>query len=176
MADSALGESLAALSRFVVGDGPLEQTLTCVADLTVVAPVAEMVGITMPVEGRHRTAIFTDEAAPAIDQAQYDTGEGPGLEAFEVRQVRRKQHRSLSTPDRPTPVRTRTQFQAPRPPGGTHSQHDRAAQRGRLERWRCRLFTGASCTSVEVATLGAGRFSALPSLLVPLLPDIAVVG
>jgi GAF domain-containing protein len=88
MVDPALRDSLVALSRFFVGDGTLQQTLTRVADLTVEAiPVAEVVGITMPVEGRQRTAIFTDEAAPEIDQAQYATGEGPCLEAFEDQRI-----------------------------------------------------------------------------------------
>ncbi len=74
MADSPLTSSLAALSRFFVGDGTLQQTLTRVADLTVeaVAPV-DMAGIPMLVEGRQRTAIFTDETAPEIDEAQYDS-------------------------------------------------------------------------------------------------------
>jgi GAF domain-containing protein len=74
------------LSRFFVGDGTLEQTLTRVADLTVeaVGP-ADLAGITMIVEGKQRTAIFTDEAAPEIDQAQYDTGDGPCLQAFSER-------------------------------------------------------------------------------------------
>jgi GAF domain-containing protein len=88
LADSPLSASLAALSRFFVGDGTVEQTLTRVADLTVDAvPAADLVGITMIVEGRQRTAIFTDEAAPEIDQAQYDTGEGPCLAAFAERRI-----------------------------------------------------------------------------------------
>ena len=84
MPEPPLGESLAALSRFFVGDGTLEQTLQRVCDLTVEAvPAAGLVGITMMVEGRKRTAVFTDETAPEVDQAQYDTGEGPCLDAFE---------------------------------------------------------------------------------------------
>jgi len=47
------------------------------------------VGITMMVEGRHRTAIFTDETAPEIDQAQYDSGHGPCLDAFRDQRVYR---------------------------------------------------------------------------------------
>jgi GAF domain-containing protein len=84
MADSPLTSSLVALSRFFVGDGTLEETLSRVADLTIEAiPPADLVGITLPVDGRKRTAIFTDPAAPEIDQAQYDSGEGPCLAAFE---------------------------------------------------------------------------------------------
>jgi len=88
VADSPLTSCLAALSRFFIGDGTLEQILRRVADLTVEAiPPAEFVGITMPVEGRKRTAIFTDRLSPVIDQAQYDTGDGPCLEAFETQRV-----------------------------------------------------------------------------------------
>lgn len=92
MADSPLTSSLAAMSRFFVGDGTLQQTLSRVADLTVeaVAP-ADLAGITMMVEGRHRTAVFTDETAPEIDQTQYDTGEGPCLDAFHEGSVKQIQ-------------------------------------------------------------------------------------
>jgi GAF domain-containing protein len=88
MSDSALGQSLAELSRFFVGDRTLDETLHRVSELTLDAvPPADLVGITMMVDGRHRTAVFTDETAPEIDQAQYDSGEGPCLDAFHDRQV-----------------------------------------------------------------------------------------
>jgi GAF domain-containing protein len=88
MAESPLTRSLAALSGFFVGDGTLEETLFRVAHLTVEAvPAADLVGITMPVEGRNRTAIFTDETAPEVDQAQYVSGDGPCLEAFEDQRI-----------------------------------------------------------------------------------------
>ncbi len=83
MSDSPLAEGLAALSRFFVGEGTLVQALQRVSELTVTAvPGADLVGITMMVEGRARTAVFTDQASPEVDQAQYDTGEGPCLDAF----------------------------------------------------------------------------------------------
>ena len=88
MADSPLTASLAALSRFFVGDGSLVETLDRVAHLTVeaVEPV-DLCGITMLIEGRPRTAVFTDETAPEVDEAQYDTGEGPCLAAFQTVRV-----------------------------------------------------------------------------------------
>ncbi|MBW8825703.1 MAG: GAF and ANTAR domain-containing protein [Acidobacteria bacterium] len=90
MADAPLTSSLAALSRFFVGDGTLEETLSRVTYLAVDAiPPADFAGITMMVEGRHRTAIFTDETAPEIDEAQYNSGEGPCLDAFREQQIRR---------------------------------------------------------------------------------------
>jgi GAF domain-containing protein len=90
VADSPLTDSLSALSRFFVGDGTVEETLTRVADLTIEAvPPAELAGITMLVEGRQRTAIFTDETAPEVDQAQYDSGDGPCVAAFREERVTR---------------------------------------------------------------------------------------
>jgi GAF domain-containing protein len=50
-----------------------------------------MVGITMGLEGRDRTAVFTDQTAPEIDQAQYKDGEGPCVYAYhqqEIAQIR----------------------------------------------------------------------------------------
>jgi GAF domain-containing protein len=87
-AESALSESLAALTRFYVGDGTLEESLHRVAELTVDAldPV-DFVGLTMPIEGSRGTAVFTDRLSPDIDQAQYVSGEGPCLEAFETGRV-----------------------------------------------------------------------------------------
>ena len=88
MAESPLSASLAALSRFFVGDSTVQETLQRVSDLTVDAvPAADLIGITMLVEGRPRTAIFTDETAPEVDQAQYDSGDGPCLRAFHDQRV-----------------------------------------------------------------------------------------
>ena len=83
-----LERSLAALSRFFVGDGTLHDTLQRVAEYAEQAvPAASMTGITMLVEGRAKTAVFTDELAPEIDSAQYETGIGPCLDSFRHRQV-----------------------------------------------------------------------------------------
>jgi len=76
-------DSIAALSRFFVGDATLGETLTRVAHLGCAAvPGADMVGLTMLVDGRLATAVFTDETAPEIDAAQYESGSGPCLDAF----------------------------------------------------------------------------------------------
>src|SRR5436190_7223219 len=89
LSDSPLTESLAALSRFFVGDGTVQETLQRVTDLaTVAVGGADLAGITMIVEGRQRTAVFTDELAPEIDQAQYDTDDGPCVEAFASGEIR----------------------------------------------------------------------------------------
>jgi GAF domain-containing protein len=83
-----LERSLAALSRFFVGDGTLQETLSRVAHHAEEAvPASAMAGITMLVEGRARTAVFTDDEAPEIDATQYETGVGPCLDAFRHKQV-----------------------------------------------------------------------------------------
>ena len=88
MSDSPLNESLAALSRFFVGDGTFEETLQRVTDLTVYAiEGADLAGLTMISEGRKRTAVFTDDLAPEIDRSQYESGEGPCIAAFETGNV-----------------------------------------------------------------------------------------
>jgi GAF domain-containing protein len=88
MSDSPLATSLAALSRFFVGRDTLSDTLARISQLTVEAiePV-DLVGLTVPGAGRPVTAVFTDVASPEIDQAQYESGEGPCLDALRERQV-----------------------------------------------------------------------------------------
>jgi len=86
-----LREGLAALSQYFVGGKSMTDTLTRVSEMTISAiPGATFVGMTMMVDGQPRTGVFTDPAAPEIDQAQYDTGEGPCLDAFregEIKQI-----------------------------------------------------------------------------------------
>ncbi len=83
-----LARSLGAMSRYFVGDGSLKETLDRVASLGQEAiPAAAMTGITMVVEGRAKTAVFTDDEAPEIDSAQYETGIGPCLDAFRHQEV-----------------------------------------------------------------------------------------
>jgi GAF domain-containing protein len=83
-----LTQGLRALSGFFVGDATLSETLHRVSELACTAVSgADMVGLTMLVDGRPRTAVFTDDAAPEIDAAQYDTGIGPCLDAFRHRRV-----------------------------------------------------------------------------------------
>jgi GAF domain-containing protein len=88
--EKAIRESVTVLSEFFVGEGTLGDTLTRVAALACLSiGPADMAGITMLVEGRVRTAVFTDPESPEIDSAQYDTGEGPCLDAFRHQRVYR---------------------------------------------------------------------------------------
>lgn len=85
-----LVKSLRAMSRFLVGDGNLDDALQRIADLAVEAiEPADFAGITLQGEDGPRTGVFTDRQAPEIDQAQYDTGIGPCLDAWRTNQVLR---------------------------------------------------------------------------------------
>jgi GAF domain-containing protein len=77
-----------ALSRFLVGGATLADTLERVSVLTVdaIEPV-DFVGLTMLTERGVRTGVFTDRTAPEIDQAQYDSGRGPCLDAYRTGEV-----------------------------------------------------------------------------------------
>lgn len=80
--------ALRPLAELVLGDSTFAETLDRVNDLALtVVTGADMVGITVVSEGRARTAVFSDPTAHEIDQAQYDSGEGPCLEAFETQRV-----------------------------------------------------------------------------------------
>ena len=91
MADprAAGGEALLALSQFFVEDSSIGDTLLRVTELACQVAPADMAGITMLVEGKLTTGIFTDPDAPEIDEAQYQTGQGPCLDAFRNKVVYR---------------------------------------------------------------------------------------
>jgi hypothetical protein len=76
--------------RVSVGDTTLEETLRGVAELANAAiGGSDMVGVTMLVAGRPRTAASTDDIVSEVDDVQYRSGMGPCLDAFADRQVRR---------------------------------------------------------------------------------------
>ena len=85
---SPLDQSLAELSRFFIGDKTLIDTLHRVAALAVegIEP-ADFCGLTMLIDGKPRTSVFTDVVAPEIDQAQYDAGSGPCLDSFRTGEI-----------------------------------------------------------------------------------------
>src|ERR1700712_3739587 len=86
--DDSILQSLAALTRFIVGDARFDETLQRVVELAVeTVPPASMAGITMMVNDRAATTFFTNQAVPSIDGAQYESGEGPCLEAWRTQEV-----------------------------------------------------------------------------------------
>ena len=72
-----MAEGFAAFTQFSIDDGTLRDTLLKMAQLACDVSQADMAGITMLVDGRPRTGVFTDPEAADIDTAQYDTGHGP---------------------------------------------------------------------------------------------------
>ncbi len=82
-------EALQALSQFLVAKSSMHDALLRVSEITTGAlPAAEMAGVAvLDDNGKPTTAIFTDEEAPRIDAAQYETGIGPCLDAWRTKQV-----------------------------------------------------------------------------------------
>src|SRR5687768_15864556 len=64
----------------------LHRVATLAADAVVPAAFC---GLTMLVDGEPRTGVFTDPASPEIDQAQYDSGNGPCLDSFRTGEINR---------------------------------------------------------------------------------------
>src|SRR4051794_33705206 len=86
----AVSESLAALASYLLGEVSLRGTLQRVIDLARQAiPAADSAGLTLLDGGRPSTAVFTSDEAAAVDQLQYDRGEGPCLQAYRDNQVYR---------------------------------------------------------------------------------------
>ncbi|HYI61093.1 MAG TPA: GAF and ANTAR domain-containing protein [Acidimicrobiales bacterium] len=82
--------ALDALAGFLIGTAPLDGTLRYISQVTVDAfPAAHFAGISTLVDGEPRTAVFTHETAVDIDSAQYETGEGPCLDAYRHKAVYR---------------------------------------------------------------------------------------
>jgi GAF domain-containing protein len=69
-------------------DEQLDATLTRVSLLAVEQiQGCDIAGVTLIRDGKPVTAAFTDLEAPEIDSAQYETGEGPCLDAFRHNRV-----------------------------------------------------------------------------------------
>jgi GAF domain-containing protein len=75
-------EAISALSHFFVDDGTVADTLLRVAELACRAGGCDMAGLTLLMDGKPGTGVFTDPEAPEIDRAQYESGNGPCLSAF----------------------------------------------------------------------------------------------
>ena len=81
-------KAFSALGAFLGGDLPLNETLDQLAHLACLAvPDCQMVGITLLEGEQPMTAIHTHAEPPKIDQAQYDAGRGPCLDAMRTGDV-----------------------------------------------------------------------------------------
>lgn len=103
MPSDARGQALRALSNFLVTKTSLGDTLLRVSQITTDAmPAAEMAGITMLAEdGKPKTSVFTDEEAPEIDKAQYESGRGPCLDSWRLGKVVRLDDMAKAVDDYP---------------------------------------------------------------------------
>jgi GAF domain-containing protein len=85
---SLLLRSLAALEKFFAGTSTMREALSEVTALaTVAVPQAEFAGITMAIEDMPGTWIFTHPHVQRVDRVQYDTGDGPCLDAWRTGEV-----------------------------------------------------------------------------------------
>ena len=81
--DEALTSGAAALNRYFLGDATMLETLTRVSQAARQAvPQADSVGITMMVDGKPGTYVFTDPKMPEVDRTQYESGRGPCIDAW----------------------------------------------------------------------------------------------
>lgn len=86
--DEPLSDALGAVRGFVAGREPLNDTLQVIAEAARRAIRADMAGVTLvhPDE-QARTAACTSPVVAEVDQAQYDAGRGPCLEAYRTQAV-----------------------------------------------------------------------------------------
>lgn len=103
MYSDSRAQALTALSQFLVAERSIADTLLRVSEITTDAlPAAAMAGISMLDDnGRPTTGVFTDEAAPKIDSAQYDSGNGPCLDAWRTRAIVRIDDMTTAADDYP---------------------------------------------------------------------------
>ena len=93
MPGDAHARALEALTTFHVTDVTVGQTLDRIAEAAREAiPATAVVGMSMlGDDARPTTAIYTDEASPEVDAAQYREGRGPCLDAW-------RSHKAVSVP------------------------------------------------------------------------------
>src|SRR5215203_2412535 len=78
-----IDDCLIRLSRHLVGDSTLADTLSRVCrEALVGVPPAVYAGISMTVDGKLGTYVFSDPAVIEIDYTQYEHGDGPCVDSF----------------------------------------------------------------------------------------------
>jgi GAF domain-containing protein len=83
-----IDDSLARLCRHLVGDSTLADTLAMVCHASVVGvPPTVYSGISMTIDGKLGTYVFSDPAVIEIDYSQYEAGDGPCVQAFRSGQM-----------------------------------------------------------------------------------------
>lgn len=89
MAPNAIDEAIRAVSRFLVADATVGETLHRIATLARDSiGAATAAGITLLDDKlRPVTVVYTDKVSPEVDQAQYDEGAGPCLDAYRENRI-----------------------------------------------------------------------------------------
>lgn len=84
MPSDRVEEAIRAVSRFLIADATLGTTLERIAKLAQGAiDGADAIGVTLLNDATQPiTAVCTDRISPSVDQAQYDEGTGPCLDAY----------------------------------------------------------------------------------------------
>jgi GAF domain-containing protein len=83
MHDDPLSMSLHELARLLYAEITVEETLNTVAHLAVASlDGCDAAGVTLKKNGNGTTTAATDEVVLSVDEAQYQTGEGPCLQAM----------------------------------------------------------------------------------------------
>src|SRR4051794_8641744 len=81
-------DSISALSAYFVGDATMGETMLRVSQLACAAiGGSDQVGVTLVVDGKPRSYAFTQPDIPHVDRAQYETGDGPCVNAYETGEV-----------------------------------------------------------------------------------------
>lgn len=77
-------DALQKLSSLLESDDALQKTLQTIVDLSVgTLPGCDAAGVTLRIKGKDRTAAASDSFTLAIDNIQYEQGEGPCVHALE---------------------------------------------------------------------------------------------
>lgn len=80
-----ISRAVQSLSSQFVGDDSVADTLILISELARTAvDGADEVGITLVVDDGPGTYVYTDSVVPEVDQAQYRTGDGPGIAAYDL--------------------------------------------------------------------------------------------
>lgn len=83
-----LAEAIRELSAILLDEESVHTTLERIIDLAVrVIPGCDGASVTLADEPRPRTTVATDERVLAVDERQYDEGDGPCLDAIRHRRV-----------------------------------------------------------------------------------------
>ena len=83
-----LAEAVRELSGIFIQEESVETTLQRIADLAIrVIPGCDGASVTLVENSKPQTTVWTDDNVLAVDEAQYDVGDGPCLDAIEHRRI-----------------------------------------------------------------------------------------